>query len=84
MVMGVSLPVTLFRGRGHLKVLVEDTSGAWGAGTLRLPADRAAQSRRGQLLCRWGWGRHHVTAAPLAFAYSPEGHPERLDRKSVV
>lgn len=41
----MSLPVTLFRGRGHLKVLVENTPGAWGAGTLRLAAVRGLRAR---------------------------------------
>ena len=76
--MGVSLRVTLFGGRGHLKVLVENTPGAWGVGTLRLAAVRGAQSQRGWLLSRRAQGRPHVPAVPPAFAYSPEEHPERL------
>lgn len=78
MVIGVSLSLTLFRGRRNLKVTIEDTPGAWGTVLLRLLAHGWALSRRDWLLSRRQRGRCHVCAAPPSFAYSPEEHPERL------
>ena len=70
---GVLLPVTLFGGRRHLEIIVEDAPGPRDSMSLRLLVDRPAlhrPRRRGR----------RVPAAPAAFAVSQEEHPERLGR----
>ena len=75
---GVFLPVTLFGGRRHLEVIVEDAPGPGDSVSVGLLVNGQALSRRGWLFRRpWRWGCR-VLAAPGAFAISQEEHPERL------
>ena len=77
---GVLLPVTLFGGRRHLEVIVEDAPGPGDSMSLGLLVDGRALSRRGWPLRRPRRRGRRVPAAPAAFAFSQEEHPERLGR----
>ena len=77
---GVFLPVTLFGGRRHLEVIVEDAPGPGDSVFLGLLVNGRALSRRGWLLRRQRRRGCSVPAAPAAFAISQEEHPERLGR----
>ena len=75
---GVCVPVTLFGGRRHQEVIVEDAPGPGDSEALGLPFDGRALSRRGWQLRRPRRRGRHVVAAPAAFSISQEAHPERL------
>ena len=75
---GVFVPVTLFGGRRHLEVIVEDAPGPGDSVSIRLLVDRRALSRKGWLLHRPRGRGSCVPAAPAAFTVSQEEHPERL------
>ena len=77
-VTGVFVPVTLFGGRRHLEVIVEDAPGPGDSASLGLLVDGRALSRRGWPLRRPRRRGRRVPAAPAAFAVSQEEHPERL------
>lgn len=75
---GVCVPVTLFGGRRHQEVIVEDAPGPGDSVSLGLPFDGRALSRRGWPLRRLRRRGRRVVAAPAAFGISQEAHPERL------
>ena len=75
---GVFVPVTLFGGRRHLEVIVEDAPGPGDSASLGLLVDGRALSRRGWPLRRPRRQGRRVPAAPAAFTVSQEEHPERL------
>lgn len=79
---GVCVPVTLFGGRRHQEVIVEDAPGPGDSVSLGLPFDGRALSRRGWPLRRPRRRGRRVAAGPAAFGISQEAHPERLGRNA--
>ena len=83
---GVFVPVTLFGGRRHLEVIVEDALGPGDSASLGLLVDGRALSRRGWPLRRpWRRGRR-VPGAPCTggAVYRQLQQPSPSLRKSIL
>lgn len=63
---GGSLVITVFRGGGDPRVLIQDTGREVGTGSLSRPWGGSASRRRGQLLSRPHGGSGQEPGAPLA------------------